>query len=100
MDACLQGGDCGPQAGATIELTCEPLEGGGVVYRVRDNCGGMEEQVKEKIFQGFFTTKGSRGTGIGLMLTRKIVEAHQGRIEVESVQGRGSTFSIYLPLRP
>ena len=58
----------------------------------------MDAEVKEKVFQGFFTTKGSRGTGIGLMLTRKIVEAHQGSIEVESQKGRGSTFSIYLPL--
>jgi signal transduction histidine kinase len=73
------------------------MEGGGVVYRVKDNCCGMEEAVQQKIFQGFFTTKGSRGTGIGLMLTRKIVEAHKGRIEVSSQLGRGTTFTIYLP---
>jgi signal transduction histidine kinase len=97
LDACLQSGDCGRQAAAAVELASEALEGGGVIYRVRDNCGGMDPEVQEKIFQGFFTTKGSRGTGIGLMLTRKIVEAHQGRIEVTSLKGQGSRFTIYLP---
>lgn len=99
MDACLQGSDCRPSAAATIELVSEALEGGGVIYRIKDNCGGMDAEVKEKIFHGFFTTKGSRGTGIGLMLTRRIVEAHQGRIEVDSQKGRGTIFSIYLPAR-
>jgi signal transduction histidine kinase len=99
LDACLQCGDCNQAAATVIELTSEAHDKGGVVYRVKDNCGGMDAAVKEKIFQGFFTTKGSRGTGIGLMLTRKIVEAHQGRIEVSSQKGQGSTFTIYLPLR-
>jgi signal transduction histidine kinase len=96
LDACLQAGDCLAEA-AVIEFASDAMEGGGVVYRVKDNCCGMEEAVQQKIFQGFFTTKGSRGTGIGLMLTRKIVEAHKGRIEVSSQLGRGTTFTIYLP---
>ena len=96
LDACLQGG-CGSQK-ASIEFISGPLTGGGVVYRVKDNCCGMDAPVREKIFQAFFTTKGSRGTGIGLMLTRKIVEAHQGRIEVESLAGQGSMFTISLPI--
>jgi signal transduction histidine kinase len=96
LDACLRGEVC--HEGACIEFSSQPLEGGGVVYRVHDTCAGMEASVRARIFQGFFTTKGSRGTGIGLMLTRKIVEAHQGRIEVESQEGSGSTFTIYLPL--
>jgi signal transduction histidine kinase len=99
LDACLQAGDCPRESKAVIEFTSSPLPEGGVVYRVKDNCGGMEEAVREKILQGFFTTKGSRGTGIGLMLTRKIVEAHHGRIEVSSQLGRGSTFTIFLPIR-
>jgi signal transduction histidine kinase len=99
LDACLQAGDRPKEAGL-IEFISDTMEGGGVVYRVRDNGGGMDETVQQKIFQGFFTTKGSRGTGIGLMLTRKIVEAHQGRIEVSSQLGRGTTFTIYLPSRP
>ena len=96
LDACLLAGDC-PREPAAVDFTSDTMEGGGVVYRVKDNCGGMDATVQQKIFQGFFTTKGSRGTGIGLMLTRKIVEAHQGRIEVSSEKGQGTTFTIYLP---
>ncbi len=99
LDACLLRDDC-CRAGSLIELASQAPDGGGVIYRVSDNCGGMDPEVKKKIFQGFFTTKGSRGTGIGLMLTRKIVEAHNGRIEVTSHKGRGSVFTIFLPLRP
>jgi signal transduction histidine kinase len=99
LDACLQAGDCPRKTRAVIEFVSAPLDTGGVVYRVKDNGSGMEEAVQQKILQGFYTTKGSRGTGIGLMLTRKIVEAHQGRIEVFSQLGRGSTFTIYLPFR-
>jgi signal transduction histidine kinase len=93
IDACRQIGDrCG---GPRVELASRVL-GQGIEYRVQDNCGGMEKAVQDKLFQGFFTTKGSRGTGIGLMLTRKIVEAHNGEISVDSEPGRGSTFSIRL----
>jgi two-component system NtrC family sensor kinase len=99
LDACLQAGDCPRKTKAVIEFVSAPLDTGGVIYRVKDNGAGMEEAVQQKILQGFYTTKGSRGTGIGLMLTRKIVEAHQGRIEVFSQLGRGSTFTIYLPFR-
>jgi signal transduction histidine kinase len=95
LDACCQ---CrSGQSSPMIELSCRCSDQW-LVYEVKDNCGGMQPAVKEKLFQGFFTTKGSRGTGIGLMLTRKIVEAHNGKIEVDSEQGRGSTFTIRLPL--
>ncbi|MFZ1983816.1 MAG: response regulator [Desulfatitalea sp.] len=70
----------------------------GLSYRISDQCGGMDEAVRDKLFKGLITTKGSRGTGIGLMLTRKIVESHGGRIEVSSIKGQGSLFTIWLPL--
>jgi signal transduction histidine kinase len=71
----------------------------GVEYGVRDNGEGMKPALQKKLFQAFTTTKGSRGTGIGLMLVRKIVEAHSGSIDVESEPGKGSRFSIRLPVR-
>ncbi|WP_054029485.1 sensor histidine kinase [Desulfatitalea tepidiphila] len=80
----------------TIALTVEAGEEG-VCYHVSDNCGGMTTEVQARLFKGFFTTKGSRGTGIGLMLARKIVENHQGRIAVSSTKGAGTTFEICLP---
>jgi signal transduction histidine kinase len=71
--------------------------------QVIDTGPGIPEKLLPKIFQPFFTTKGTarkgetRGTGLGLAICKEIVEHHQGRIEVESIVGKGTTFSIYLP---
>lgn len=69
----------------------------GVIYEVTDNGCGMADETKEKIFRNFFSTKGSRGTGLGLMITRKIVNEHGGTIELKSQAGKGSTFVVRLP---
>jgi signal transduction histidine kinase len=69
----------------------------GVEYRVVDNGSGMADEIKNKIFQRFFSTKGSAGTGIGLMATKKIVEAHKGKITVQSEENKGSEFIIRIP---
>lgn len=94
MDACLYGGE--GNDGAKISLVSKAAFDC-IEYHVIDNCGGMEEAVQEKIFNAFFTTKGSRGTGIGLMLTRKIIEAHGGQVTVSSQKDQGSQFVIRLP---
>lgn len=66
---------------------------------VTDRGTGITPENLEKIFDPFFTTKEKAGgTGLGLSLTRKLVEANKGRVEVESVVGVGSTFRIVLPL--
>ena len=57
----------------------------------------MDQEVVQKLFTSFFSTKGHRGTGLGLMVTRKLIEEHQGRIEVASQLGRGTTFIVRLP---
>jgi signal transduction histidine kinase len=72
----------------------------GVEYRIKDNGVGMDEALCTQIFQGFFSTKGTEGTGIGLMMTKKIVDQHHGEIVVESQPGRGSAFTIRLPRDP
>ncbi|MBT8368898.1 MAG: hybrid sensor histidine kinase/response regulator [Deltaproteobacteria bacterium] len=69
----------------------------GVEYRVVDNGSGMKNEIKKKIFQRFFSTKGSGGTGIGLMTTKKIIDAHKGMIAVKSKQNVGSEFIIRIP---
>jgi len=58
-----------------------------------------EEEIRRKLFHSFFSTKGPQGTGLGLMVTRKAVEEHGGRIEVASEPGRGTTFTVRLPCR-
>ncbi len=74
----------------------ENLAGTEVWIRVRDNGPGIEDAQRESIFNPFYTTKGD-GTGLGLALTKKVVEAHGGTIEVQSDAGWGSEFIVSLP---
>ncbi|MBE9541246.1 MAG: histidine kinase, partial [Proteobacteria bacterium] len=57
----------------------------------------MDEETKEKIFSSLFSTKGERGTGLGLLVTEKIIKENGGKINVASEPGNGTTFTIYLP---
>lgn len=72
--------------------------------QVIDTGPGISEKLLPKIFEPFFTTKGTarkgetRGTGLGLAICKEIVDHHKGRIEVESVVGKGTTFNIHLPI--
>jgi len=64
---------------------------------IRDNGCGMSKETLAKLFTAFFSTKGSKGTGLGLPVTQKIIEEHGGRIDVESTEGEGTTFTLCLP---
>lgn len=68
-----------------------------VDIRVEDNGIGMSEDARARLFTLFFSSKGKGGTGIGLYVARQIVIQHGGRIEVESIQGAGSVFTVVLP---
>jgi len=68
--------------------------------QVTDDGCGMSEDVKDNLFRKFYSTKGTKGTGLGLVVTRKIVEEHRGRITVASRLGEGTTFSVEIPLEP
>ena len=68
-----------------------------LIFEVVDNGAGMSEEVRDKLFTSFFSTKGHRGTGLGLMVTRKLIEEHQGTVEVKSQVGKGTTFTVRLP---
>jgi signal transduction histidine kinase len=72
---------------------------GMVELTVRDNGNGIPENIRQKIFQPFFTTKpAGQGTGLGLSLSYDIVKAHGGEIKVSSEGGKGSQFTVNLPI--
>ena len=68
-----------------------------VVIDVADNGPGMPADIAEKIFNPFFTTK-AQGSGLGLAIVRKIVDAHEGRIDMTTAEGRGTRFRVTLPV--
>ncbi len=72
---------------------------GTIVYEVSDNGCGMDDEIKRKVFTTFFTTKGLSGSGLGLLMTKKIVHEHGGTIDLKSKPEKGTTFSIRLPRR-
>jgi signal transduction histidine kinase len=71
-------------------------EGDNVLATFTDTGVGMSEETRRSIFNPFFTTK-DKGVGLGLFIAHNIVKAHDGYIEVESVEGKGSSFAVCLP---
>ncbi|HIQ20596.1 MAG TPA: GHKL domain-containing protein [Planctomycetes bacterium] len=94
IDACLLS-----EQRRNFVVTVSTRERDGVlVYEVVDNGQGMDYEISKQVFSKFFTTKGSdRGTGLGLLTTKKIVHQHGGRISFASKPGQGSSFRIELP---
>lgn len=88
---------CEKDQGAVTLSTEAPKDDDLVRIVVSDTGCGMSEEVKAKLFTVFFSTKRSKGTGLGLPVTGKIIEEHGGRIDVDSREGEGSTFRICLP---
>ena len=82
-----------------IRVSCD-AEAGLVRVAVADNGPGMPPETLSDIFNVFVSTKGSRGTGLGLTVSRKILREHGGDIHVTTVPGAGSTFVLEFPLRP
>jgi PAS domain S-box-containing protein len=88
MQAMTKGGSLTLQTGENDD---------GVWVSVADTGGGIPQEQINRIFEPFYTTK-KKGSGLGLMIVQRIVRAHNGRIELESHVGRGTTFRIWLPL--
>jgi signal transduction histidine kinase len=72
-------------------------DGGGVLFEIADNGMGMEPGTREKMFTLFFSSKGAKGTGLGLYISNQVVRQHGGRIEVDSEFGAGTTVRVRLP---
>ncbi|MEO9967370.1 MAG: ATP-binding protein [Reichenbachiella sp.] len=82
----------------TINLKTEEIDEDHIKISITDDGKGMSEETVKKIFDPFFTTKEvGKGTGLGLAITYGIIEKHNGTIEVESEEGKGTTFMITLP---
>jgi signal transduction histidine kinase len=91
---------CQMSNGTACHVTVRAFEENGtIVYEVADNGCGMDYEVKKKVFTTFFTTKGLGGSGLGLLMTKKIVHEHGGSIDLKSESGKGTTFRIRLPRR-
>jgi two-component system NtrC family sensor kinase len=85
-------------SGGELVLRVAPAEGGGVDVTIEDEGVGIPDDVRASIFDPFFTTK-QRGTGLGLAVTREIIEAHGGVITCEPRTPRGTRFRVHLPER-
>jgi PAS domain S-box-containing protein len=91
MDAMPEGG--------TLSVDTRP-EGDSVVIVVRDTGIGMSEEVRHRIFEPFFSTKGESGSGLGLSMAYAIVKRHEGDITVDTEPGHGTTFTLRFPAAP
>lgn len=96
IDACEAAGPSGRRVRVATRIDTQKNI---ATITVADNGVGIESQDLDRIFTVFVSKKGGRGTGLGLPVTRKIFEEHGGRVRVESELGKGSTFSLELPVR-
>ena len=69
-----------------------------IIIEFTDTGIGMTQDVRQKIFDVLYTTKGKRGTGLGLVVVKQLVLEHSGEIEAESEFGKGSTFRLRFPI--
>ena len=89
-----------PESGGEITVRTLLRDAEHVAVEVIDNGHGIPPEVLKKIFDPFFTTKAvGKGTGLGLSISYKIIESHGGRIEVSSEEGKGTCFTVVLPIR-
>ncbi len=92
LDACIFDDDVSKNHRVSVTTVREKTNF--VRFEVTDNGSGMSAEVKKKLFHSFFSTKGPKGTGLGLLVTKKLIEEHKGTIDVTSAQGKGTTFTI------
>jgi signal transduction histidine kinase len=71
-------------------------ENGEVVFKLSDNGQGIPSEIKDRLFDSFVTSGKEGGTGLGLAIVKELIDQHKGKIEVDSVPNKGTTFKIYL----
>ncbi|MCP4693290.1 MAG: sensor histidine kinase, partial [Desulfobacterales bacterium] len=80
----------------TVTVGVDAHDDAHFMFVVSDNGGGMDRETRRRVFEEFYTTKGTGGTGLGLAVVDKIVNKHGGRIELEAAPGEGCVFRIIL----
>jgi signal transduction histidine kinase len=96
IDACAQLA-AGESAIIGMTVSSDPRQ---VCFEITDSGVGMDADTLERLFTVFFSTKGRRGTGLGLFVANQVVEQHGGQIQVHSQPGKGTTFRIIVPRSP
>ncbi|HQE82986.1 MAG TPA: ATP-binding protein [Candidatus Hydrogenedentes bacterium] len=89
--------DAVPREGGRICISAGTCPGGALCLEVSDNGPGIAENIRNTVFDPFFSTKGSEGTGLGLAVTRKIIEEHGGTVEIDTAPEGGALFRIRIP---
>jgi signal transduction histidine kinase len=80
-----------------ITLRCRKNGDDSTIFEVEDDGPGISEDMNAKVFEDFFSTKGSEGTGIGLLVAQKVTEDHGGKVTFSSKPGAGTTFTVTIP---
>ncbi len=98
MDACHEVNEA--DRNLTIHLKTFLKRDNLLCIEVKDNGSGMNKESQDNLFTPFFSTKGSKGTGLGLLVTAKLIEEHNGTIDVSSSLGKGTKFFLEIPFEP
>jgi signal transduction histidine kinase/CheY-like chemotaxis protein/HAMP domain-containing protein len=99
VDAMPKGGQIGIRTRIELAPAGEP-HAQRIVIEVKDSGVGMNEETRKRCLEPFFSTKGKRGTGLGLAMVYGVVKRHEGTIDIETEPEKGSTFRLLFPVRP
>jgi len=99
IDACRFDPD-GAGKKHAITMRCRAGTAGSIIVEVEDNGSGIPTDVHHKVFRGFFSTKGTEGTGLGLLVVQKVIDEHGGTVSFESEEGQGTRFTAEFPAEP
>jgi len=95
IDACIEDEDISKNH--KVEVKTYRDKNNYFCFEVKDNGCGMDKDIQKQLFDPMFSSKGGKGTGLGLLVTSKLIEEHNGVIETKTSSGEGSTFTIKLP---